>query len=164
MYLQKVISKKRILDPDPYQNVKDPQHCVVWYLDSYSTIKIVVKGSSIPWNYLKISSVISYLGSVIEEFSNPGTRKNRHRQLLTLSCFKWNRDPGTHENRLLYLVNSHLGSWSFLVSSRPRHLKIAIVNALLSCCCLGIIETLELMKIDMANFTIQQARPLIVTK
>lgn len=28
----------------------------------------------------------------------------------------------------------------------------------------GIIETLELMKIDMANFTIQQARPLIVSK
>ncbi|XP_023321809.1 T-complex protein 11-like protein 1 isoform X2 [Eurytemora carolleeae] len=28
----------------------------------------------------------------------------------------------------------------------------------------GIIETLELMKIDMANFTIQQARPMIVSK
>jgi len=28
----------------------------------------------------------------------------------------------------------------------------------------GILDTLELMKIDMANFTIQQARPLIVTK
>ena len=28
----------------------------------------------------------------------------------------------------------------------------------------GILETLELMKLDMANFTIQQARPLIVSQ
>jgi hypothetical protein len=29
MYLQKVISRKTSLDPDPHKNVMDPEHCSI---------------------------------------------------------------------------------------------------------------------------------------
>lgn len=92
-----------------------------------------------------------------------GKLKEKIEETLDLVLIKQQIDAGTMEfEKYAGYVLGVMG----MLCAPARDEKIAELKAMKQIVPLfkGILDTLELMKIDMANFTIQQARPLIVSK